>query len=66
MNNQDNKSGNSITLLVHAVIWAAGLLGAAWVFRGEQWMKDAIPFLALAYVLVNGALICMLPRRRQS
>ena len=63
----DERSGraNASFLLGHALVWAAAMIGAALIFKNEPWMKTAIPFLALAFVLVNGVRVCAL-RRRES
>ena len=63
MSDQRSGRANASLLLGHALVWAAAMIGAALMFKGEPWMKTAIPFLALAFVLVNGVLACALRRR---
>lgn len=54
----------SLMLLANAVIWAAAMLAGAFVFAGEAWIENALPWMALAFILINGALAAAMGKQR--
>lgn len=60
--NERNSGGKSIILIVHALVWAAAMVGGTYVFRDRPWADDLFMWMIVGFTLANGLLINALGR----
>ncbi|MEZ5920865.1 MAG: hypothetical protein R3C60_05880 [Parvularculaceae bacterium] len=50
--------------IVHALIWAAAMIAAAFLFKGEPFAKDIPLYGALAFVIINSLVVAGATKRQ--
>lgn len=59
-----NAAGKSLVLIVHALIWAAAMLGGTYLFKDRPWGEDLFLWMIVGFTLANGLLMSVLGRSR--
>ena len=65
MGDQKPGNGKGIVLILNALVWAAAMIAAAYVFRDRSWADDMTLWLIAGFIAVNGLLAGLTRRSRR-
>lgn len=51
-----NSGGKAIVLIANALFWAAAILFASYVFKGQAWAEQLVLWGVAGFMLANGLL----------
>ncbi len=62
----DRKPGGrkGFVLVLHALFWAAAMLGGAYFFKDRSWGEDLVLWMIIGFVLTNGLMMTALGRAK--